>query len=505
MKKSEIMSGKLMERKDKEGELVDMEEAIAYLKTTRPTFYRWLRSGRIKGMKIGRQWRFYRSDLDRFLRGQDPQIALTADLSPLIDALNKKAAELGIKLATTKPEEDISPLAPAVELIIVLAAKMRASSIHIASQVRSGQDEPLGSIRIRIDGVLHLLAEFDNRLQRAIVERWKIMANCDLHETAKPQDGRIQINVEGKKLDLRIAFVPTVLGEALTVRILDANAVKLDFESMPFNSGDKEKIRSNLRTPWGIVLCTGPAGSGKTTTLYSCLNLMNTPSSNLISIEDPVEYLLPGVTQIPLRPGQGLTFAGAMRSVLRQDPDIIMVGEIRDQESLMMMQEAALTGHLVLSTLHTENAAAALQRMIEIGVPPFLVADSTRMVIAQRLLRVLCPKCKRPVALAPDLLASAERLARKGGLDWDRMEKNFHEAVGCAECRQTGFRGRTLAAEVLEMTPQIGEALRRAASVDELQSVAISQGMTSMAADGVRRAALGQTTLSEVFRILPIH
>jgi len=489
--------------------LMDMDEAIAHLKTTRPTFYRWLRSGKLKGMKVGRQWRFYKDDLDRFLKGQAPQIDLLADVGPLVEALREKVA--GLPAASEEPS-----IAEAVELTIKAAALMRASDIHIAPLIKPGQREPAGSIRVRIDGVLQPLVEFDSRLQRAMVAQWKTFAACDLHETNRPQDGRILFSLdgkdldlrapsEGKVLDLRISFVPSALGEAITARILDSNAVNLELERLPFNSADKERIFSSLKSSFGLVLCVGPTGSGKTTTLYSLLNYMNKPENKLISVEDPVEYLLPGVVQIPVRRDADLTFVTAMRAILRQDPDVIMLGEMRDLESLLIAGQGALTGHLVLSSLHTENASVALRRMLDMGMAPFLVGDCVSLIVAQRLARVLCPKCKRPATPSAETLAIAEGLANKGGLDWSKMDKRFHEPVGCPECRQIGCKGRTTLAEVLKMSHQIGAALRQGLPAESLQEIAVKEGMTTMAADGVRRAAEGEISLAEALRVLSIR
>jgi len=494
-------------------QLMDMDEAIAHLKTTRPTFYRWLRSGKLKGMKVGRQWRFYKADLDRFLTGQAPQIDLLADVSPLITALREKVEGL------PAPSENPS-IAEAVELTIKAASLIRASDIHIAPQVKLGRKEQVGTIRVRVDGVLQPLLEFDIRLHRPLIAQWKTLAACDLNESFKPQDGRVVMALEGedtdfgassapgvsgKALDLRVSFVPSALGEALTARVLDADSVRLDFGRLPFSPEAKSRIISSLKSSFGLVLCAGPSGNGKTTTLYSLLNYMNKPESKLISVEDPVEFLIPGVVQIPVRRDADVTFATAMRAVLRQDPDVILLGEIRDADALFVAAQAAITGHLVMSSLHTENAAAALKRMLDIGMPPFLVSDCVSIVIAQRLARVLCPKCKRPAKPSDALLATAERLANEGGLNWGKMEKSFCEPVGCSECRSFGYRGRTMLAEVLKMSHQIGVALRQGLPVEGLQEIAIKEGMTTIAADGVRRAAEGEISLEEALRVLSIR
>ncbi|MFC1671567.1 GspE/PulE family protein [Planctomycetota bacterium] len=313
--------------------------------------------------------------------------------------------------------------------------------------------------------------------------------------------GQVGHAPEERALDLRVCFVPASMGESVTVRLLDASNVALELKSIDYSEGDRERIERALEAPWGIILVTGPTGSGKTTVLYSCLNELAGSEKKIMSIEDPVEYHLPWVTQIPVRANIGFTFSRAMRSVLRSDPDAILIGEIRDRETLGMAQKAALTGHLVLSTLHTDEAANTLKRMIEIGSDPFLVADATKLVISQRLVRKVCPSCgveKKPSAKETDRAAEA---ARGGGMNLHGMEMKFRKAVGCGKCSSTGYRGRTVVSEMLEVTPEIGNIVRNGANVDKIREIAVGQGMTTMVADGIRRAAMGQTTLAEIARV----
>ncbi len=483
-------------------DLMGMEEAIALLKTTRATFYRWLRGGKIKGFKAGRQWRFERAEIERFLKGEEPQLELPVSIEPLVKSLVRRAAKLGVQ-DLAEPEK--ADLGNAVDLIINLAVAMRASDIHIEPFSTAPGAETVGVLRYRVDGVLHPLAEFDLRLIPALVGRFKAAAGCDVREKIKPQDGRILLDAGDHKLDLRLSFVGPTMGESVTVRILDPRAVLLNLANIDYTARDRERLMRNIRSPWGLVLVTGPTGCGKTTVLYACLNELAGPDVKTMSLEDPVEFLLPWVTQIGIQPSRGLTFERGIRAVLRSDPDVILVGEIRNRETLTVCQQAALTGHMVMTTLHTDEAASALKRMVEIGSEPFVVAEATRMVVAQRLVRKLCPKCSRPQQPSEETLRRAAELARSGGLGWDSLKAAFRGPTGCSECGQTGFKGRTVISEVLEITSEIGRALRAEASVDEIRSIAVSQGMTTLAADGIRRAAEGQVVLMEVLQILGLR
>jgi len=483
------------------GKLLTVGQAMELLEVSYPTFYRWVRQGRIVGTKVGRQWRFQRGDIERFLAGQGPRIALRASLAPLIESLRRRVAALGA--------EDVAPpgasdLAHAVSLMVRLAVAMQASDLHIEPLRRVGRQETVGVLRYRVDGVLHPVAEIDARLLPALDEQWKAMAGCDVHEKVRPQDGRIEVRLEdtGQVVDLRVCFVPAVLGPSLTVRVLDPNAVRLDLDRLGYAPRDKERLLRALRAPWGTIVLTGPTGCGKTTALYACLTHLTTPDRKLMSVEDPVEFLLPGVVQVAVRPQAGVTFATAVRAFLRSAPNVVMLGEVRDFESLQLVHQAALTGHLVLTTLHADEAARALVRMVEIGSDPFLVADSTKLIVAQRLIRKLCPECSVEAQPLGSQLEQAASLARAGGLDWAAAPKAFRAPRGCARCHQTGFRGREVIAEALEVTAEIGAALRRRASLDELRTIAVGQGMTTLAADGLRRAAEGATSLEEVLRVL---
>ena len=480
-------------------ELIDMEQAIALLKTTRPTFYRWLRAGKIKGMKAGRQWRFYRADVDRFIKGQQPRIELVADIHPLIDALATKLAAVGGK---TNGADAGDPVAKVVNLMIQLGVAMRASDFHLESQT-DGRVSQL-HLRYRVDGVLHTAVTADVRLLPAIIEQWKRLGHCDVNVKDVPQDGRIELDLDASQLDLRVCVIPTVLGENLTARFLRQGEIQRNLDQLPYSPQHRAILRRHLQAPSGIVFCTGPTGSGKTTTLYACLQEVIKPGAKVMSVEDPVEYLLPGMTQMQINLNFGLTFARALRSFLRSDPDVIMIGEMRDLDTLQIAAQAALTGHLVLTTLHTNSAASALTRIMDIGLPPFLVADTVKLVVAQRLVRVLCRDCSVAVEPTTSQLAQAQVLAQQGGLDWTTLPHKFRKPVGCAKCAQTGYRGRTTLTEMLEVTPAVGAALRRGARVEELHALAIKDGMTTICADGIAKAAAGATTLDEVYRYSPM-
>jgi excisionase family DNA binding protein len=477
-----------------------MEEAIAMLKTTRPTFYRWLRTGKVKGMKVGRQWRFYKADIERFLRGQEPKIELPTDIGPLLEGLTQRLKDAG---GEDPSAPDDHPVLRTVAVLIALGVRMRASDIHVEPY------EKTAVARLRVDGVLHKVAEFDLRLLKPIADQAKRMANVDVHERRLPQDGRIGIALRQAggtaDLDLRVSFLPAIMGEAITVRILRRDEAALSLDRIGYAATDRDRLQRAIESPWGLVVIAGPTGCGKSTVLYACLNHLVRPAVKCMSAEDPVEYMIPGVVQVGINEQIGLTFERVVRSFLRSDPDVMLIGELRNPACLMVALQAALTGHLVMSTLHSDSAAGTLKRMVDMEAPPFVIGDATRLVSAQRLVRCLCRKCSVPTEPPADQLDRAGQLARDGGLDFSALGQGFRKPIGCGECGQTGYRSRTLIAEMLEITPEIAQALRRGAGVDELRAIAVGQGMTTMAADGVRRAAEGQTTLDEVFRVLSLR
>lgn len=486
-------------------EIIDMNEAIKLLNTTRSTFYRWVREGKVKGMKVGRQWRFYREEIERFLKGEEPQIDLPANIDPLIENLRERIKQFEGEDTPLPDEPKLSPVVEAVNLMIRLAVMMKASDIHLAPLMKADNTEKIAILRYRLDGMLNTIAEFDIRLLPPIISRWKILSNCDISEKQSPQDGRLVARVADTDGDteLRVCFLPTGMGESLTVRIMSSSAMfaLLTLDKMDFAPHDRERIMRWIKAPWGIIVVSGPTGSGRTTTLYACLNQIARPEVKIVTVEYPVEVLLPWAVQVPVQPNTGLTYAAALRAALRSDPDIIMVGEVRDDETLEVAQECALTGHLVMTTMHVNDSVHVLKRMLELGGALHVISASTKLIVAQRLVRMLCPDCSREYNPSSELLDQAAKIAYAGGLGWNSLPKNFREPVGCPKCRETGYKGRNLIVETLEVTQEIISALERGASDDELRSIAVEQGMTTMAADGIRRAASGETSLDEAIRV----
>lgn len=487
-------------------DLISMQDAIDILKTTRPTFYRWLRSGKIKGMKVGRQWRFYREDIEKFLKGEAPRIDLPADIKPLLNDLKDQAGKLGIR---KKFAADIPELDRAVSLMLAIGVMNKASDIHICPNMTYDSKAVAVTLRYRIDGILHQALEFDSRLLPGIIEQWKRMANADVNEKLKPQEGRIITEIDDPEsetgervVDIRVCFVPTGLGESLTARILDSSRLVMDLDKIDFTPEVREKLLRHVKAPWGLILFTGPTGSGKTTVMYCCINQLACPELKVMSIEDPIEYYLPWVTQMMVNEPQGITFKSMFKAIMRSDPDVIMIGEIRDLETLNNAMQGALTGHLVMTQLHVNEAARALTRMMDIGADPFVVADATRMIVAQRLVRLLCKECSVKDKPPRENLEWAKETANSGGLNWKSLPKNFRKPKGCKKCNGIGFKGRNIVVELLEVTPEIGKAVRERAGIDELTEIAIGQGMITIAADAVRRAANGETSLDETMRVV---
>ena len=389
---------------------------------------------------------------------------------------------------------DLASEAPVIRLVhdlIARAVDARASDIHI---------EPTGDglvVRQRIDGLLQTPERLPIEFAAAIVSRVKIMARLDIAERRLPQDGRVKANVRGRDIDLRISTMPTLKGESVVMRILDRSSVALDFATLGFSGALLDTLMRLLDEPNGLLLVTGPTGSGKSTTLYAALDRLNQPFRKTFTVEDPVEYQLAGAAQVQVQPRIGLDFAAALRSILRQDPDIIMVGEIRDIETAEMAVQAALTGHLVLSTLHTNSAAASIPRLIDMGVDDYLIASTLKGILAQRLVRRLCPACTRPAAASAPLTALAARLVTNVSNDLTGVR----EPVGCPDCRQTGYAGRTVVAELLVVDAAVSAAIVAGAGEAALAAAAAGSGMASMLADGVGKVLRGETTLDEVLRV----
>ena len=420
----------------------------------------------------------------------EPWIAAPSEIEAAIDRLYRDDAAPSAPAARTSEAESLRDLAgdaPAVRQInriVEQAAAARASDIHL---------EPFdGSVRLRyrVDGRLVDMEPPPFAMHAALVARIKVLARLDVAERRLPQDGRARVAIRGRELDIRVATAPAVHGETVTMRLLDKRETPLNLEELGFSGPLRQAVAAELERPDGMLLVTGPTGSGKTTTLYAALQRLNTPERKIISAEDPVEYQIDGVNQIQAKPQIGLDFPRILRSALRQDPDVILVGEIRDLETARTSVQAALTGHLVLSTLHTNGAAAAVSRLADIGVEEYLLSAALRGVLAQRLVRALCRECAEPYEAAPEL-------RRRLGL-----ESRLWRARGCAACGGTGYRGRTAVGEFLRLTEDFRRLILRRAGADEMAAQAERDGLTPILADGLAKAQAGETTLDELFRVL---
>jgi type IV pilus assembly protein PilB len=346
---------------------------------------------------------------------------------------------------------------------------------------------------MRLDGILEELIRPQKSFGAAIVSRIKIMSQLNISEHRIPQDGRFKIKTQGREVDMRVSILPSSFGEKVCLRILDTGAQSHDIEKLGFTAPEQEVIRASSKKPHGMILVTGPTGSGKTTTLYSILKYLDSPQVNITTVEDPVEYQMFGINQVNVREAIGLTFPAALRSILRQDPDIILIGEIRDAETLDIAIKAALTGHLVLSTLHTNDAVSSVTRMANLGLEPFLIASTVLMISAQRLVRKLCPRCRVQYDLEPNMYPL---------LDLDPQKKiQFWRAKGCSQCRQMGYQGRSVITEILEMKPDILDMIMQGASADLIKERARKHGMNTLREAAVQKALAGETSLDEVFRV----
>lgn len=424
-----------------------------------------------------------RQAFERYLRSDEE----LSDLSELIGEAVSPGA-----VAFTESLEDADSDAPIirfVNLLITQAINDRASDIHI----EPGEHQL--TVRFRIDGVLHEMQRADRAIQDGVISRLKIMSSIDIAERRRPQDGRMSVTHEGRQVDLRVATLPTVWGEKIVMRILDNSGTALAMSDLHFGARNEESFRDAIGRPHGMVLVTGPTGSGKSTTLYTALTTVANPSVNVITVEDPVEYRIAGISQVQVNARAGLTFQSALRSILRSDPDVVLVGEIRDHETANISIEAALTGHLVLSTLHTNDAPSALTRLIEIGTEPFLVATALTAVVAQRLARRLCQKCRVAAPETPVVLSSI-------GFPYDPADPpQLYRAGGCTACSGTGYRGRIALHEVMTVTEELEQLVVSNATGTEMRRVALAQGMTTLRDDGWAKVAQGLTTIEEVLRV----
>ncbi len=412
------------------------------------------------------------------------------DLDDLSVTLDSAAAE-DEDLSAVRDAVDDAPIVKFVNLLITQAVQDRASDIHIEPTERDVR------VRYRIDGVLHEIMRSPRTIHSGVVSRLKIMAEMNIAERRVPQDGRLSVSITGKKIDLRVATLPTVWGEKVVMRILDNSTAMLTLADLGFSTSAYERYARSFSKPYGMILVTGPTGSGKSTTLYATLNIVSTTDKNLITVEDPVEYRIPGINQVQVNVKAGLNFASALRSILRSDPDVVLIGEVRDHETAQIAIEASLTGHLVLTTLHTNDAPSAVSRLIEMGIEPFLVGSSLDCVLAQRLARRLCTKCKQAYEPAPELLTSA-------GYPWEPGEPlpELFRAVGCAACSKTGYKGRLALQEVMVVSEQIERLAVERAPGEMIARTAREEGMTTLRSDGLAKVGLGVTSLEEILRVV---
>jgi type IV pilus assembly protein PilB len=428
-----------------------------------------------------------------------PVVASAEDVAALISRMNRLDDAIAEAVLEDESEDlalvsdiresaDDAPVIKLVNSIIAQAVQDGASDLHF---------EPDGSremrVRFRVDGVLSESTTIPRRMVAGVVSRVKIMANLDIAEKRLPQDGRVSLVIEGHPIDVRVVTLPSVHGEGIVMRVLDKESVLLTLDTLGMRDDARTRFESAFHAAYGAVLVTGPTGSGKSTTLYAALNAINSPEKNIITIEDPVEYQMDGINQIQVNLRAGLTFAQGLRSMLRADPDVIMVGEIRDTETAKIAVESALTGHLVLSTLHTNDAPSAITRLTEMGIEPFLTASAVDCVVAQRLARMLCKHCKQRAVLSVDALKGAGFEAV--------FDIEAYEPVGCARCSHTGYKGRTGIYEVMVLTDEIRSLTIERVSADVIRAKAVEEGMRVLRADGLEKVRLGLTSISEVSRV----
>lgn len=418
----------------------------------------------------------------------DAYYAAAFSVKEIIESLEKEKLAAGQAKGAGETAEDAAMI-KLVNAIVSEARRERASDIHIEPE------EDILRIRYRIDGLLHETTRLAKKFQNSFISRIKVISNMDIAESRKPQDGRIRMKLDNRELDVRVSTFPTVHGENVVLRLLDKASVLMGLKELGFASEDLEVFEKLVHRPNGIILVTGPTGSGKTTTLYAALTSVNTIDKNLITIEDPVEYELPLIRQTQVNPKADITFAVCLRSVLRQDPDIIMVGEIRDKETVEIAIQAALTGHLVFSTLHTNDAAAGVARLIDMGVEPFLISSSVIGILAQRLVRVICEKCKEEYAPDPEVL---QELGMEPGT-------RLWRGKGCGNCKGTGFAGRIGIFEMLVVNDEIRRMIEGRRSAEEIKKCAVAHGMKTLRQDGLAKIRKGQTTPESVFQATEIE
>ena len=425
------------------------------------------------------------SAIDRFHRAD-------GELNDLTTELEQESSGTDLALAgQQEAQQDDAPIVRFVNLLISQAIQDRASDIHIEPAERQL------NVRYRIDGVLHEMQQAPKAIQNGVISRLKIMSDIDIAERRKPQDGRMSVSHGGRKIDLRVATLPTVWGEKVVMRILDNAESTMSLNDLAMLDENMAAYKASFTKPYGMILVTGPTGSGKSTTLYTTLHAVARPEINVITVEDPVEYRMPGINQVQVNPKAGLTFASALRSILRSDPDVVLLGEIRDHETAQIAIEAALTGHLVLSTLHTNDAPSAVTRLTEMEIEPFLVGSALDCVVAQRLARRLCDRCKEAYQPSP-----AELVHLRVGFEPSQPIPTLFRPVGCQTCSGTGYRGRIAVHEVMTVTEEIERLAVDRASAADIARTARTQGMIPLRMDGWMKAQMGLTSVEEILRVV---
>ncbi len=435
------------------------------------------------------------------MTGYDVRVAVAPpeDIASLISRLNRledvvegqveeDADGDGAEVVALHDGSEDAPVVKLVNRLVAQAVERGASDLHLAPENREIR------VRFRIDGVLQDITTVPRKMAGGVVSRIKIMADLDIAERRMPQDGRVGLSVDGRHVDLRVVTLPSVHGEGVVMRILDKSNVMFELDKLGMGPSDRDRFERACRETHGAVLVTGPTGSGKSTTLYAALALMNTPEKNIITVEDPVEYEVDGITQLQVAPKAGLTFSAGLRAIVRADPDVIMVGEIRDRETAKMAVESALTGHLVLSTLHTNDAPSTITRLVEMGVEPFLVASALDCVVAQRLARMLCKHCKQRTII------SAEALRENGYSG--RIELEAYESVGCPRCGGSGYKGRIAIYEVMRMDTELQALALERRPAEVFRDVAVRAGMTRLRDDGLEKVRQGLTSIAEITRVI---
>ncbi len=443
----------------------------------------------------GLEAQVYVAQLSKITSTIDQYFETTEDLQGLLESISGELMEVveeeeeKVEITDLTQAVEQAPVVRLVNSMIVDAVRKGASDIHLEPGEKSLR------VRYRIDGILYEAMQPPFKLKEAIASRIKVMAKLDIAERRLPQDGRIKVRLSDRTIDLRVSTVPITWGEKVVMRILDRGNVQFDLKALGLEEWSLEQVHKALSKPYGMILVTGPTGSGKTTTLYSMLQILNKPEVNIMTVEDPVEYEFPGINQVNVKEEIGLDFARALRAFLRQDPDIIMVGEIRDQETAAIAIRAAITGHLVLSTLHTNDAPSAIVRLVDMGIEPFLVSSSVSVIIAQRLVRKICTNCKEKAEIHPNVLQELNLFP-------EELENiTFYKGSGCSICNNTGYKGRIGVFEVMPVTPEIRAMVLDKAPVDEIREKAIENGMITLRESALRKMLKGVTTAEEVLRV----